>query len=177
MLSYKAWIWTLVFSSIRIARSGDIPLLLAKFKTLIVLNVMVHIRLNITTTLLGIVKQTSRLISYILKPNRMNYALILSSTWTVNSRMWLYREFCHTDNYCSDHILLTVCQLYWSCVNIAYSRHDYIWNNLSSLPTWRYTKVFQAHQAYVAAFLWYRLSEFWWWRILIFYSRRNMRSH
>ena len=33
-------------------------------------------RLNTTAILLGIVKQTSRLTLYILRPNRINYALI-----------------------------------------------------------------------------------------------------
>ena len=69
-----------MFPSARIARSRDISLLLTKAKALVVLNAMVYTRLNITVILHGAIKQTSRLISYILKPNKVNCALTLSNT-------------------------------------------------------------------------------------------------
>jgi len=69
-----------VFPSARIARSRNISLLFAKAKALVVLNEMVYTRLNITVILHGAIKQTSRLISCILKPNKVNCTLTLSNT-------------------------------------------------------------------------------------------------
>ena len=47
------------------------------------------------------------------------------------------------------------------------SRHNWccIMDELLSLSTQKYAEVFQAHQAYIASFLWYMLSVFWWHRI------------
>ena len=56
LLLYKILIWTPVFPNVRIARHGDIPLLHVIPKVHVVLNVMNFTRINIITTLLGVVK-------------------------------------------------------------------------------------------------------------------------
>ena len=50
------------------------------------------------------------------------------------------------------------------------SRHDCISDDLLSLPIQKYAEIFQAHQAHVTSFLWYRLSVFWWRKTLIPFS-------
>ena len=57
------------------------------------------------------------------------------------------------------------------------SRHDCINDDLLSLPIQKYAEIFQAHQAHVTSFLWYRLSVFWWRKILIPFSGRKVRSN
>ena len=50
---------------------------------------MVYTRLNITVILHGVIKQTSRLIPCILKPNKINHALTLSNAWTIKETIRL----------------------------------------------------------------------------------------
>jgi len=75
LLPFKAQIWILVFPSTRTTRSGNIQLSLVEFKALNMLSVVDLIRLNTIATLSSTVKQISRPILYVLKPNRVNSAL------------------------------------------------------------------------------------------------------
>ena len=70
----------MVSPNVRIAGSWDILCFSVMPKDY---NIMGLTRSNITTILLGVAKQTSRLILYILKLNRVNCALMYSNTWTV----------------------------------------------------------------------------------------------
>ena len=79
LLLFEAQIWILVFSNTRTTESGNIPYLLVELKALNVLSVTDLIRLNTTATLSGAVKQISRSILCISKPNRANSALICST--------------------------------------------------------------------------------------------------
>ena len=73
----------MVSPNVRIAGSWDILCFPVMPKDYNISNIMGLTRSNITTILLGVAKQTSRLILYILKLNRVNCALMYSNTWTV----------------------------------------------------------------------------------------------
>lgn len=85
MPPFVVWTWTQESSSIRTAGSKGILFLCIEFKGQNVLSVMDLIKLNITITLHGVVRQTLRPTFQDLKQSRVNYTPICLNAWTIKA--------------------------------------------------------------------------------------------